>query len=133
MGLILKFSIAILILAVGGGFLINQVPSWKQKIIEVINPSAKEARLLGELKASLNELTGSLNSPADKSTNSDELISKSKSLVDEIAAINQNNSGIIKQQVGKIINAFLDKTPYPADHLEVKTITSSPLVCPPTK
>ena len=133
MGVIVKISVGLLVVAIGGGFLINQIPSWKQRVIEVINPAAKEARLLGELTANLDELDNSFNSHGgtDSKKNAD-LIAKSKNLVSEIADANQKNSGIIKQQVGKIIDAFLDKTPYPADHLKISP-SSSPLVCPPAK
>ncbi len=114
--------------------MINQVPSWKQKIIEVINPATKEARLLGELKTNLDDLENSSNSSDGSDLGkSGDLIAKSKKLVDEIAAVNQKNSGIIKQQVGRIIDAFLDKTPYPADHLKVTTDSSLSPICPPTK
>ena len=133
MGVVIKIGAGLLLVAIGGGFLVNQVPSWKQKIIEVVNPSAKQARLLGELKTNLDELDASLNSSGDKAgVKNDELVSKSKKLVDEIASANQKNSGIIKQQVGKIIDAFLDKTPYPADHLKITSAASqSAVVCPP--
>ena len=118
MGFLAKLLLALLLIAIAGGFLINQIPSWKQRVIEVINPAAKEARLLGELKTNLDELENSFNSSANTASDkSGELISKSKKLVDEITAGNQKNSGIIKQQIGKIIDAFIDKTPYPADHL----------------
>ena len=131
MSFLLKSAIVILVVAVGGGFLINQVPSWKQKVIEVVNPSAKQARLLGELKTILDELDKSLGSSGSEAdAKNGELVSKSKKIVDEIATANQKNSGIIKQQVGKIIDVFLDKTPYPADHLKISP-APSPLVCPP--
>ena len=138
MGFVLKSAIVFLIVAIGGGFLINQVTSWKQRVIEVINPAAKEARLLGELKVSLDELDNSFNSSTNSSSTSQinknkDLLTKSRDLVDEITSTNQKNSGIIKQGVGKIIDSFLDKTPYPADHLQIKKDTSSPLVCPPAK
>ncbi|OGN05257.1 MAG: hypothetical protein A2831_02725 [Candidatus Yanofskybacteria bacterium RIFCSPHIGHO2_01_FULL_44_17] len=129
----IKIISSFLLIAVTGGFVINQVPSWKQKVVEVVNPASKEARLLGELKANLNELDDALNSSDGKSNNSNDLISKSKNLVDEIATTNQKNSGIIRQQVGKIIDAFLDKTPFPADHLQTDATSVSPLVCPPIK
>jgi hypothetical protein len=134
MGFLVKSALILLLIAVAGGFIINQIPSWKQRVVEVVNPAAKEARLLGELKTNLEELDKSFNS----SDNNDpkkrgDLISKSKTLVDEISSINQKNSGIIKQGIGKIIDSFIDKTPFPADHLQVKSSDPSSSVCPPTK
>lgn len=119
-------------MAVAGGFLINHTPSWKQRVIEVVNPAAKEARLLGELRANLDELGSLLDSSGNSSPKkSGDLITKSKNLVNEIAATNQKNSGIIKQGIGKIIDSFIDKTPYPADHLRVTTSNSPSPICPP--
>lgn len=133
MSFLLKSAIAVLVVAVAGGFLVNQIPSWKQRVIEVVNPSAKEARLLGELKTNLDELENSFNSSGStESKKNADIIAKSKNLVNEIATANQKNSGIIKQQVGKIIDAFLDKTPYPADHLKDNS-NVSPLICPPVR
>lgn len=137
MGFFVKSFLILLVIAVAGGFLINQIPSWKQRVIEIVNPAAKEARLLGELKVNLDELSGALNSSAEpssdnKSRNKD-LIDKSRNLVGEIMSTNQANSGIIKQQIGKIIDAFIDRTPYPADHLKIKTSEQQSLICPPSK
>ena len=126
MGVIVKSALILLLIAIAGGFLINQVPAWKERVIEVINPAAKEARLLGELKVGLDELGNNVTDPKNKG-----LLEKSKNLVDQISSANNKNSGIVRQQVSKIIDAFLDKTPYPADHLNVPAASQSPLVCPP--
>lgn len=116
-----------MVIAVVAGFLINKVPAWKQKIIEVINPAAKSARILGELDASLDELGRDVANEKSK-----ELVQKSRGLVSELISSNDKNSGIIKQQVGKIIDALLDRTPYPADHLKLPVNENGvPLICPP--
>lgn len=143
MGWFVKIFFGLLAVAVIGGFVINRMPEWKQRVVEVINPAVKEGRLLGELSLNLEELESSLNNletnQANKNArtrieNSKNLIGKSKELLGSIRDLNQKNSGIIKQQVGKVVDALLDRTPYPADHLQVSPSTaSSPLVCPPTK
>ena len=56
MGFAIKSLLFLLIIAVVGGFIINQIPSLKERVIEAINPAAKEERLLGKLKANLDEL-----------------------------------------------------------------------------
>ena len=56
----IKFLIFLLIIAAIGGFVIYQIPSLKERVIEVINPAAKETRLLGELKTNLDEIDKSL-------------------------------------------------------------------------
>ena len=127
MRFLIKTAAVFLITAIAGGFLINQIPSWKQRVIEIINPAAKEARLLGELTASLDELDNNLGDGENKN-----LLDKSREILQNITDLNQKNSGIIKQQVGKIIDALIDRTPYPADHLQSTTGNTTPLVCPPS-
>jgi len=51
-------------LAVGAYFALNQIPSLKERVIEAINPAAKERRLLGELKVNLDEIDKSLQEAA---------------------------------------------------------------------
>ncbi len=128
MGFLVKSFLVILLIAVAGGFLINSIPSWKQHVIEVINPAAKEARLLGEMKTNLDELSKNTSDPQAKS-----LLSKSQDLLQNITDINQNNSGIIRQSVSKIIDALIDRTPYPAENLTTSESTSPTPVCSPVK
>lgn len=128
MGFLIKSVLILLVIAVAGGFLINGVPTWKQHVIEVINPAAKEARILGEMKTNLDELNKTTSDPKAKN-----LISKSQDLLQNITDINQNNSGIIKQGVSKIIDALIDHTPYPADHLTTAENTSPAPICSPVK
>lgn len=140
MGFLVKAMLVILVVAVAGGFVINHLPALKQRAIEVANPAVKEGRLLGELKVNLDELGDNIGDPnglKDAATRaklqkSKELLEKSKNLLNNLAETNQKNSGIIKQQIGKIIDAFTDRTPYPADHLSVNSASPSPtLTCPP--
>ncbi|MBI2063103.1 MAG: hypothetical protein HYT61_02575 [Candidatus Yanofskybacteria bacterium] len=124
MGFIIKAALGLLTIAVTGGFLINEIPSWKQRVIEVMNPAAKEARLLGELTTNFDELEKNIGDGKNK-----DLLDKSRGILQDITNLNQKNSGIIKQQVGKIINALIDRTPYPADHLSPAQNTDTQ-VCP---
>ncbi len=136
----IKFLIFLLIIAAIGYFVINQIPSLKERVIEVINPAAKERRLIGELKANLNELSKSLDevgkqkSPADTRSgikNSQSILGESQNLLEKISNIN-GDAGIIGSQIGRIINAFSDKTPYPADHLQSPAAPPIPVYsCPP--
>lgn len=129
MGWFVKTFFGLLGIAVIGGFVINQMPDFKRRAVEVINPAAKEGRLLGELDAVLDQL-GHNTDPAKNK----ELVDKARGIATELTTHNQKNSGIIKQQVGKIVDALLDRTPYPADHLQASPNTpASPLVCPPEK
>lgn len=140
MGFFVKFLLFLLVIAVVGGFVINQIPSLKERVIEVINPAAKEKWLLGELKVNLDELSKNLDEAGAQKDptkirngieSSQGLLKKSQNLAEEILKIN-NNTGIIGSQIGKIINAFSDQTPYPADHLENATASPTPIYsCPP--
>ncbi len=134
-----KFLIILVILAAGVYFAVNQIPSLKERVIEAINPAAKEKRLLGELKANLDELgqnldeAGKQKSSADIKSgikNSQSLLGKSRSIMEELSKTN-DGTGIISSQIGKIINAFSDKTPYPADHLQTSQTNAPAASCPP--
>ncbi len=138
MAFAIKTLFIVLIVAVVGGFILNRAPELKQKVIETINPAAKERRLLGELTSNLDELSSSVDGLADSSDNPDfqnkvagskDLIQKSKELLNTLVETKQS-SGVIRSQIGKIIDAFIDKTPFPADHLRADE-SSTPLVCPP--
>lgn len=135
----LKFLIILIALAVGSYFVINQIPSLKERVIEAINPTAKEERLLGELKANLDELSqnldeaGNQKSPADVKNGvkkSQSLLGKSQNLIEEISKIN-SGTGMIGSQIGRIINAFSDRTPYPADHLQAPQTSAPSVSCAP--
>ncbi len=139
-GFVIKFLLFRLIIAVIGYFVINQIPWLKERLIEVINPAAKEARLIEELKANLNELSKSLDevgkqkSLADTRSgikNSQSILGESRGLIEKISKINAD-TGVIGSQIGKIINAFSDQTPYPADHLQSSVTPPVPVYsCPP--
>ncbi len=140
MGVIVKFLISLLVVTAIGYFVINQIPSLKGRVIEAINPAAKEARLLGELKTNLNEIDKSLEETAnqkgldkiqEKINNSKSLLENSKNILSEISKIN-GDTGMIGSQIGKIINVFSDQTPYPADHLQSSATSPIPVYsCPP--
>jgi hypothetical protein len=136
----LKFLIILIVLATGAYFVINQIPSLKARVIEAVNPAAKEARLLGELKANLDEIDKSLGEVTEqkgtdkireKINNSKNLLENSKNLLSEISKIN-GDAGMIGSQIGKIINALSNQTPYPADHLQSSAAPPTPIYsCPP--
>jgi len=139
-GIIIKSLIFLLIITAIGYFVINQIPSLKEWVIEAINPAAKEARLLGELKTNLDEIDKSLGEATkqkgsdkiqEKINNSKSLLENSKNLLSEISKIN-GDTGVIGSQIGKIINALSDQTPYPADHLQSSVAPPTPIYsCPP--
>lgn len=149
MGFLIKFILFFLIVTIGGGFLVNQLPSLRQKAIEIINPAAKEARILGELKENLASLesiideAGSAKNQTEtrnKIKNSQSLIAKSKDLLNQAVQINDAGAGpagIVRSTVGRIIDALIDKTPFPADHLKpaatpiiIPVANGTPVVCP---
>ena len=93
----LKFLIILMVLAVGAYFVINQIPSLKERVIEAINPAVKEERLLGELKANLDELGQNLDEAGGQKTAADiksgiksskNLLENSKDILGEISKIN---------------------------------------------
>lgn len=123
MGFILKTLIILVVIGVGGSFLINRLPNLKQRVIEVVNPDAKEARLLNELGGTLNELESNINQKINTKGNGD-LITKAKGLLNQVAQANQD-SGIVGSTLGKIIDSLIDKAPFPADHLKLESLDNS--------
>lgn len=141
MGFLLKTFIALIVIAVGGSFLVNKIPSLKQRVIETINPAAKEARLLGELGGTLDELESNINqtvevkSPTEvknKIRASKDILARSKELLKEASNVNDQNSGIISSTLGRIVDSFVDRAPFPADHLKIDGVTDEnvPKNCP---
>ncbi len=45
----------------------QKIEDWKQSVVEMVNPAAKERRLLGELESNLAQLRATFNEPAIKS------------------------------------------------------------------
>ena len=145
----IKLFLILLIVAVAGGFIINKVSSFKQNLIEFINPAVKEGRVLGELKENLVQLDaslGDLNNAKNltelksKTKITSEIIEKSKNLLNTASEINNQDAGIFHQAISKIINTFVDKTPFPADHLVaneagliIPIANGTPVVCPIVK
>ncbi len=56
MGFLIKSFFVLLIIAVAGGFIINKTPSLKERLVEIVNPAAKESRILGDLGVTLNQI-----------------------------------------------------------------------------
>lgn len=124
MSFLLKSLLFIVIVAVGAGFVISKVPAWRGNVLEFLNPAIKEGRLLGDLNDNLTELDKNISKMSSKDPSyqsqvakSKELLSSSRTLLSNIQNINQQNSGIIRQQIGKVIDAIIDKTPYAAEIL----------------
>ncbi len=126
MGFLLKSSLGIIIIVGLGGFLINKIPSWKERVIEIFNPAVKEARILGEVEENLDSLDASLATLLSSGASATEkakinqtkkLLAESKTLLGEVAKINENKPGLIGSTIGRIIEKIIDRTPFPADHL----------------
>ena len=111
------------VIGIGGSFLINYLPAFKEKVIETINPAAKEARLLNELGGTLNELELNLKQKTSAKNNA-ELITKARNLLSEAADTNNKDQGLVYSTLGKIISSLIDHAPFPADHLQLPNITS---------
>lgn len=133
MGFLIKTLLGLAIVGVVGGFAINEVPGLKQKVIETANPAAKERRILGEMRTNLDqiennlEISDSQKDPAklqERIKNSRDLLKQSRELLNSALSIN-NDTGIIGSQMSKIIDAFSDKTPYPAEDLTQAPSTGS--------
>lgn len=128
MGFLFKLLIFLAVVFVGGSFLINQVPSLKEKALEIVNPSIKEGKLLARLGSNFENLdilvknaASARNSAEIKSkmSQSEAIIKSSVKILEEAQKINQKQqeAGFLQKAASKIIETFIDKTPFPADHL----------------
>ena|SRR3989338_9291424 len=97
-------GITILIAAALIVFNRDKIESYKQRVIETINPAAKEKRLLGELGTNLDRFSATLDqlSPSDKQKISIALGS-AKSLLQELKETNQ------KTDLGANLSNLLQK------------------------
>ena len=117
----IKSFLVIAVLVGAGTFLLGRIPSWKQQIVEVINPAEREAKVLGTLKTNLNALESTLNetarakTPKEISTGLEKtrnILTDSQTLVDQITSINQGTAKALASQLGQLANIFSD-TPEP--------------------
>lgn len=98
----------------------EKIESYKQSIIETINPAAKEKRLLGELENNLNQLASLLNvSSVDSeklsSTDKEKLnttIAKTKSSLQELKEANQKTD--LVSNLSRLIQKIIPLDPKPS-------------------
>ena len=128
MGTLLKIGAFVIIAGVATGFFINKTPDLKQRVIEYINPAVKERRLISELEDKLNEIDNEIVNLAEENNSEEkakqvqktrDLIEQAKNIQSDLEETNGKNDGIIQASLTKIIDSFIDDTPYPADHLEI--------------
>jgi len=112
MGTLLKLILIIAIIAVVGGYIVNNSDELKQSAVEFVNPAAKEERLLGELSENLDLLesqsrttTSETSDPKDgivKGVISTSLIEESRELIKEIQKINEGKTSTVSSSVSRI-------------------------------
>lgn len=112
MRFLIKFLIFLGIIA-GAAWGIARVPSLKQKTVEIVNPAAKEKRLLADLASNLDALEKALPTaaatarqsatPPGQVAGAQELIDESREIIKEIAEINDTKSSVASATSGRII------------------------------
>lgn len=116
----------------GGAYVaVTQVPSLKTRVTEYVNPRVKEARLINQLQSDLQVLGDQTTAPATIR----QTASKAKDLAAQIAAINDNSSGLVPTIVTKVRDAASAIAPLlPASVAQFLPIaTPAPTPACPTK
>lgn len=139
----IRLFVWFLVVLVGGVSIINFVPSLKQKVVEIANPSIKEAKVLGELTTTLDQIGSSLTDLQNsknakeiggKIKDTKDLVQKSKELLRQAGELN-GNPGLIKSVIGQVIQSVVDRSLFPADHIKTSSENEEQRViyeCPPT-
>lgn len=131
----IKAFFVLILLVIGGYFAINNIPSLRERVIEVINPAAKQARLVDELDDNLDQIQSVIGEIAGTQTESARknqvskvktLISESNETINDLQESQNANSGLVKSIINKITSNLFDSTPYPAEDLT----TPSQIICP---
>lgn len=142
----IKAFFVLILLAVGGYFAVNNIPALRERVIEVINPSAKQARLVDELDDNLGQIQSAIGEIAGTQTASARntqvskiktLISESNKTISDLQESQNANSGLVKSIINKITSNLFDSTPYPAEDLTTSKPAPTQIICPtlpiPTK
>ncbi len=117
LGSLVKSVLVLAGLTAGAVLVVNTVPSLKANILEVVNPRAKEARLIKSLTDNLDTLDEDLSRVAGAAAGGTSTAAKNKKLVDEsqallkeIADINQEHSGLVSGVVDSVVDSLIGTT-----------------------
>lgn len=104
MGLIIRGTLLIGTLVSVYFFMMNRVPEWKNNLVESINPQVREGKIIDTLDKNLNQLSGNISGKVAGASDTEKIIEESMKLLSELSEINNENSGIAKQAMTKIIS-----------------------------
>ena len=130
----IKLAVSIALLAGASWLIMQRVPSLRQWAIEIINPAAREGRVLGALKTNLDELDGVLGdlsqaknvqeakTAAEKGRT---ILKDSSALIQEVAAINSSNGKALESQLSRFMDVMgINPAPSPTANVPLFS-------CPP--
>lgn len=108
------FKIIGVVLLIGGGFIFfnqDKIEEYKQRIVETVNPAAKEERLLSELETSLGELSEKLSVSEKQKVST--VLSKTQSTLQALKEINKKGDLVanLSNLVQKIVP--FESEPFP--------------------
>jgi hypothetical protein len=128
-GFIVKTCLGLAVIVGGSALLVNNVPSLKANILEVVNPRVQEQKLVQKLQTTLTDAGNAATNAAR-----DKLIAESQALLKSIADINDNHSGIVDGVVSKVTDTLLGtptatQTPIPSPVSSAKASEATPSPC----
>ncbi len=123
-GFVLKSCCLVAIVIVSSLLLINTVPSLKANILEVVNPRVEEGKLVQKLQETLTKIDTATRTTGAGQEDTDALIKESKELLQSIADINEEHSGVASGIVSKVADVV-----FGAESQTTVTVTVSPPPC----
>lgn len=99
------------IVVTGAVLVIDNIPSLKANVLEIVNPRVQEGELVRTLQQTLEELDsavpGSGAASATTIQKSKQLISESKDLLRQISDINEEHAGVTTGIITKAVDALI--------------------------
>jgi len=129
MWLLVKLSVMGAVLAAGVFLVVDHTPSLKASIIEMVNPRAKEARLLEDLRTHLDTAVSLVTEGKEEIKKTGEegdqgvapddstyqvrvaqALDDARKVLDDVVTLNDEHSGTARQVVGETLTAVLADT-----------------------
>jgi len=122
----LKTSLILAVVIGGSLLLVNNVPSLKANILEVVNPRVEEGKMVQQLQDTLTKLDDSISQTgAGKTTSTKALVTQAQQQLQNIADINSEHAGVADGVVGRVTDALFGNIPTATSQPSVSVATTS--------
>ena len=138
-----KLLLWVVVLGVGGGLVINHLPDLKTKVMEIVNPAVKQARVLGDASTKLTALQAAITAATATNDSSERnaKLAEGQTLIHQMTELLvqaddiSKNTGVFSAAAGQVAETLINSLPATANNLlnfsQSSTPSVSPIVCPP--